>query len=89
MVTPDSFLIGYSIREAGDPAPGADLVGLGGGKVRSVTVGELGLWYSQGRAPLRELASDRTMVSGWWRVGTEARDALKFIVEGEWPARVR
>ena len=38
---------------------------------------------------LRELARDRTMVSGWWRVGTEARDALTFIVQGEWPVRVR
>ena len=59
-MTRDSFLIGYCIREAGDPAPAADLEGLGGGQVRSVTVGEHGLWYSQGRAPLRELASVRT-----------------------------
>lgn len=40
-----------------------------------------------GRAALRRLATDETVVPGWWSVGGEAADALDRIDRREPPAR--
>ena len=50
-------------------------------------VGELRLKAAV--SSLRRLTRDRASVSGWWSVGTEARDALKVIAGGDWPDRRR
>jgi hypothetical protein len=49
----------------------------------------LGELHSKAAVPaLRRLTRDRTVVPGWWSVGTEARDALTVIAGGSWPDRI-
>lgn len=42
------MLVGYCVRRAGEPGPRSGLTGVGGGAVRLLEAGSLGLWVSEG-----------------------------------------